>query len=289
MYIDSHGDKRYKIGLHTHTSFSDGRKTVEEASEIYKNSGYDAIAVTDHWVYHGEDTVNGLLLLSGTEFNTGDNRTENGNMHIVGVGMSGDHGITRQMSRQEIIDRINASGGIAILAHPDWSLVSPEFASSLHGFSAIEIYNTVSDCGESFRPYSGYFIDIMANKGYILPLVADDDVHYYDGSDECKSFVMVKAERLTKENILDAIKKGDFYSTQGPELLVNRDGRHITVECSPADRICFVSNLAWAPHRCLRDKGRTHAEYDAVNGESWLRVEITTPSGDAWSNIISFD
>ncbi len=288
MYIDSHGDKRYKIGLHTHTCFSDGRKTDLEAAEIYKSAGYDAVAVTDHWKYYDERIVNGLLLLSGTEFNTGFNQTEKGNMHIVGVGMSRDHGIEKTMTRQEIIDRINASGGIAILAHPNWSLVSPEDAESLHGFSAVEIYNTVSDCHENFRPYSGYFIDIMANRNYILPLVADDDVHRYDG-DECKSFIMARAESCTREAILDSIRKGDFYATQGPELLVERNGKHITVDCSPADRVCFVSNLAWTSNRCLHEKGRTHAEYDAVNGESWLRVEINTPFGDAWSNIIRFD
>lgn len=289
MFIDSHGDKRYKIGLHTHTTFSDGRKTLEEAAEIYKNAGYDAVAITDHWKYFAETEMNGLLLLSGTEFNTGANRCENGNMHIVGVGMSADHGIENTMTRQEIIDRINASGGIAILAHPYWSLVPPEDAYSLHGFSAIEIYNTVSDSHESFRPYSGYFIDMLANKDYVLPLVADDDVHYYDGSDECKAFIMARAESCTREAILDAIKKGDFYSSMGPELLVERDGRHVTIDCSPADRICFASNLAWAPHRCLHEKGMTHAEYDAANGEKWLRIEINTPDGDAWSNIIRFD
>ena len=48
MFRDMFGNNRMKINLHTHTTQSDGRRTPEEAAKIYKDAGYDAIALTDH-------------------------------------------------------------------------------------------------------------------------------------------------------------------------------------------------------------------------------------------------
>ena len=48
MYKDIFGKTRQKVGLHIHTTNSDGRATPEESAEIYKAHGYDAIAFTDH-------------------------------------------------------------------------------------------------------------------------------------------------------------------------------------------------------------------------------------------------
>ena len=44
MFTDLTGKTRLKIGLHTHTTLSDGHKTPEEAAAVYKAAGYDAIA-----------------------------------------------------------------------------------------------------------------------------------------------------------------------------------------------------------------------------------------------------
>lgn len=88
--------------------------------------------------------------------------------------------------RQEVIDAINDCGGMAVLAHPYWSLNTKEDVEALHGFSLLEIYNSVSDVHQSVRPYSGYLVDVLANDGYVLPLIATDDTHYYDGTDDTK-------------------------------------------------------------------------------------------------------
>ena len=48
MYTDMMGVKRLKVNLHQHTTCSDGRKTPQEAADIYRRAGYDLIAITDH-------------------------------------------------------------------------------------------------------------------------------------------------------------------------------------------------------------------------------------------------
>ena len=93
MFTDLTGKSRLKIGLHTHTTLSDGHKTPEEAAAIYKAAGYDAIAITDHWVYGEGGEIGGLTILSGCEYNVGGVDEWTGvheTYHIVGVGMTRD-------------------------------------------------------------------------------------------------------------------------------------------------------------------------------------------------------
>lgn len=42
--------KWFRGNLHTHTTLSDGRYTPERAAALYRDAGYDFIALTDHWV-----------------------------------------------------------------------------------------------------------------------------------------------------------------------------------------------------------------------------------------------
>ena len=289
MIIDKNGNKWFKVGLHVHTSRSDGVFSPEAAARRYKEEGFDAVALTDHWIHGDEGELEGLKILSGCEYNLGAADTAVDVIHIVGVGMTSPLDVPRDISRQELIDKINEAGGIAILAHPAWSLNSTQQIESLHGFSALEIYNSVSDVCQSFRPYSGIIVDLLANDGYILPLVATDDTHYYEGEDDCKSFVMVRAESLTRENILNAIRNGDFYASQGPELYTRREGNKIIADFSECVKACFMSNSAWGAGRVHKGECLTHLEYELVPFEKWVRVEVYDKYGNtAWSNIFDF-
>lgn len=288
MYQDMYGNIRYKVGLHIHTTASDGKVSPEESARMYKEAGFDAIAITDHWKYHGEDELEGLYILPGCEYNLGASDTSVDVMHIVGVGMAHDPEIIREnASRQDVIDAITAAGGIAILAHPAWSLNTPEHAEALSGFAAVEIYNTVSNVNQSSRPYSGYFVDLLANRGTAYPLIATDDTHYYKGEDDTKSWIMVKADDLSRESILTAVKNGDLYATQGPELHVHREGDKLIADCSPCVMIDFLSNAAWGPDRITRGENLIHAEYLIKPHDKWVRVEVHDENNNyAWSNIV---
>ena len=287
MFKDMFGNRRYKIGLHLHTTRSDGRVSPEECAKIYKAAGFDAIAITDHWKYADEQELCGLKIFSGCEYNMGASDTTLDVMHIVGVGMDTDPGLIREgCTCQEIIDAIQRSGGMAIFAHPAWSLNTVEQAKALCGFGALEIYNTVSDVCQSNRPYSGYIVDLLANEGLTYPLIATDDAHYYGGDDETRSFIMVKADRLCKDDVLRAIKNRDFYATQGPELHVRREGDTLIADCSECVSLAFMSNSAWQPDRMQRGHV-THAEYKIKPIDRWVRVEVKDKDGRyAWSNVI---
>ena len=288
MIKDMYGNVRFKIGLHIHTTLSDGRKTPEESAKIYKDAGFDAIAITDHWKYHSDDEISGLKIISGCEYNMGGGDTSDCVMHIVGLGMNYDPEIDAETAtRQQVIDAINNAGGLAVFAHPAWSLNAPKHALELNGFGATEIYNRVSECGQSDRAYSGYFVDLMANEGVIYPLIATDDTHYYDGNDETKAFIMVKSDSLDVEDILSAIRKCDFYATMGPEIHIERKDDKIVCNCSECVKIVFHTNAAWCPDRVYKGEKLTCAEYGIKAFDKWVRAEVVDKDGKcAWSNII---
>ncbi len=282
MYTDKNGSKYYKVALHLHSTVSDGGLTPDEIALLYKENGYDAIALTDHRHCGESKDMNGIHIISGVEY---DNDESTGTMHIVGLGMSRDPMVNESDCRQTIIDKIGAAGGIAVLAHPAWSLNSISDAKKLNGFSATEIYNAVSEAGQSLRAYSDQFVDMCAVNEMYLGIFAVDDAHYYHGTDNCRGWVMVKADELTDKAIVEAIKNHDFFASQGPMLSVKREGDKLIIDTSPCDVIAILSNCAWLPNRVVRGEGVTHHEYTFTKNEKWARVEIRDGDKRAWSNI----
>ena len=297
MFVDMLGKSRLKIGLHTHTTLSDGRKTPEEAALIYAREGYDAIAITDHWIYGREREIEGLKIISGCEYNFGGGNTKKGVYHILGIGMTSDPEIpedwqhlvkTSTQKAAEAIKMIKQHNGIAVLAHPAWSLNNHSQILKLGHFDALEIYNSVSEHGMSDRPYAGLIADMLATDGIVVPLLATDDTHYYDG-DQFGGAVMVEATDFDSQSIVRAILAGRFYSTQGPEIHIRQTAADkIRVICSPAEKIVFLSNLAWTQGRVVRGENLVEAEYTVNPDETFVRAEVTDAAGKkAWSNIIS--
>lgn len=144
MFTDAFGKTWYKGNLHTHTTNSDGAYAPEKTIALYKSKGYDFLALTDHW-FHGEGRQEeNFLLLNGTEFDVGSTVQE-GIYHIVGIGMEKAPALTKRapgLSAQKIIDEIHNVNGIAILAHPAWSLDRASEVAKLYGIDGCEIYNT---------------------------------------------------------------------------------------------------------------------------------------------------
>lgn len=288
MTKDMFGVNRLKVNLHMHTTRSDGQKSLEEAAEIYKNAGYDLIAITDHWNFRPSDELCGLRTISGAEYNIGGGDGCGGVYHIVGIGCDCKPNLNETASAQEIIDEIHKCNGFAILAHPAWSLNTIAQTEFLHGIDATEIYNAVSEAGESSRAYSGDFVDTSACSGRYYPLIADDDTHFYDGSDETKAWIMLEGTLDSSDSeLLESLRQGKYYATQGPEIHISRNGDTVTVHCSPAVRISFFSNAVWAPKHCHRGQSLTTASCSIQPWEKFIRAEVTDAQGrTAWSQIL---
>ncbi|MBO5036803.1 MAG: PHP domain-containing protein [Clostridia bacterium] len=285
MYTDMFGKSRAKIGLHIHTTVSDGRKSPEEAAKMYKEAGFDAIAITDHWNFGKQTVLSGLNILPGVEFDI--IQPEFKVFHIVCLCADKEPtGLTKMSSAQQVVDEIHACGGLAVLAHPAWSLNTPDDILAVNGFDATEIYNSVSNVGMSFRPDSSLIVDMLGYEGRYYPLLATDDTHYYDGCDNFVSFIMAECDPSDPESVKKAIKEQRFYASQGPEIHLSRDGNTFRVDCAPVEKIVFASNQPWC-RRVFDGNGITSAEYTPLETERFIRAFVVDKDGKyAWSNII---
>lgn len=292
MYKDKFGNNYLKIALHLHTTVTDGQKTPTKVAKIYKEAGFDAIALTDHWVYGESTEIEGLPILSGCEYNLGGSDTSVDVMHIIGVMMEKDPKIKRSTAtRQSVIDKINEAGGLAIFGHPAWSLNTLDDAKALKGFGGVEIFNSISECDQNVnRAYSDYFVDMCANNGIYYKILATDDAHIYGGDDELRGFIYVKCGEVKREKIIEAINKGDFCASQGPIISAEIKDGYLIIDCSEASTIAVTSNAAWLPERVIKGENLTHYEYKIRPIEKWVRAEAIDKNGKkAWSNIFTSD
>ncbi len=289
MYKDKNGDLWYRGNLHTHTTVSDGAHTPEETNDIYRKLGYDFIALTDHWKY-GEGTENdpsGLLVLSGAEYNYNGSDVLAGVFHVVGFGTERDPEITPADGVQGAIDKINACGGLAILAHPAWSMNTYDMLMPFRGLFATEIYNSVSGLPRNCRPYSGIIVDQLAARGYVTSLVADDDTHFHTG-EQGMSYIMVNLGKnpLTRDNLIDALRRGRFIATQGPFFDCVREGDEIIVRTeTPVKHVTFFTNLPWENQRNVVANGERiyEARFTLHTGVTFVRPEIV-----GWDGKVGF-
>ena len=278
MFIDKSGKKWWKGNLHLHTTVSDGRKDPEEAYRIYREAGYDFIARTDHWQYGTEQIADGLLVLSGCEYDSG-RIASSGIYHILSIAAAEEPILTHGAGPQEIIDAIRRADGYAVLAHPAWSLNTCEQMMALTGYDATEIFNSVSGFPHNCRPDSSLLVDQVASRGRFPGLVADDDVHFYTESEVCRSYIFVQAEECTREAILASLRAKRYFATQGPRLFVKKEDDRIVVECDPVRQIVFYSDQAFIWDRTRSGEALTGAVHRIHANETFVRVEVCDAEG----------
>ena len=293
MYLFDNTMPVYKGNLHLHTTRSDGRLAPEDAISLYQTMGYDFLAVTDHWTGGIEGFHKNMLLLGGTEL---DFYLPNQVLHMVCLGLKETSiaALSRNNTPQEAIDATTGDGGLVILAHPAWSLNTPDVIAELNGVTAAEIYNTVSGMPwNGDRADASNLLDIVASNGRTMNFVASDDAHFYNG-DQCRAFIMVQAASLTRDAVYEALKAGRFYASQGPrfeEIELIDDA--LRVVCSPVERILFYSNLPYVANRCRTGSDMRRAIYERVvhanSRDRYVRCQIIDKDGNsAWSNPIVF-
>ena len=275
-----------KGNLHMHSTRSDGRLSPDEALRFFQARGYDFVALTDHWRPCEAGSFHGMTVLPGVELDAEPDGDQVA--HIVGAGFDPEKLALpgAGAGAQALIDAIRAADGIAILAHPAWSMNTVDFILSLKGLSAAEIFNTFSGIPwNAGRADSSCILDLAATKGAVLPLVASDDCHCYAG-EQGVSRTMVNARDSSVEAITGALRDGRFFATQGPLFSqISVDGRYVTVECSPVDRVVFYSNIQWSEHRCFSGQNLTFVRYRLEEAERYIRVELIDRFGRrAWSS-----
>ncbi len=286
----------YRGNLHTHSTESDGRFTPQQVVELYRNQGYDFLSLTDHfspqWDYQITDTSElgggGLTTIIGAELHT-PGLASGAPWHIVAVGLPLDFAATSaNETGPELAARAAAAGAFVGIAHPAWYGLLPDEARSLEAAHAIEVYNEtcklLNDAGDSW-----YLADMLLAEGRRFSAYGADDMHgTHEGRpDAFGAWVWVRAESSESQALLDALKAGDYYTSQGPLIHdISLDDGGISVACSPASAI-YVTGRAERSYR-LHGHGLLEAHFPIDLFEnSYCRVTVVDEAGKrAWSNPI---
>lgn len=277
--------------LHGHSTGSDGALGPDEVCARYAAAGYDFVAVSDHFMArYGHPVTDtrgarqkGFTTLLGAELHAP--ATSGGDIwHIVAVGLPPNFAATGEGETGAALARRAAEAGAFVaLAHPHWSQLTLQDGLSIEAAHAVEVYNNKSAI-EVDRGDGLVLWDALLHAGRRVFAIASDDSHWH-GPDAFGGWIMVRAAEATPEALLDALKRGAFYASQGPEIRhVSRDGDALEVRCSPAASIIVAGPGPWRA-RELGD-GLTRARLPlAPELGGWRRLIVRDAAGRrAWSN-----
>jgi hypothetical protein len=200
-----------KGALHVHSALSgDGTMTIAELARLYRQRGYQFIALTEHAEDLDETAVEilksqscensdeRLRIIPGLEFSA------HGELHILGPGVTR---LFPQDDRLAVIEHIHAQGGLAILAHPrriGWNCPP----NVVRVIDAVELWNVGYD-GKflpSAKALGGFAAMRQVNPGLLA--VAGHDLHrresFYDVALE------MHVPRLSTEAILANLRSGRY-------------------------------------------------------------------------------
>lgn len=183
-----------KADLHVHTIFSDSVITLKDLIFYAKQSGLNAVAITDHNCVEGAAQFakeTDFLIIPGIEVSS-----KHG--HIVGLNVH--NVIQRGLTADQTVDRIHQAGGIAIACHP-YALLKGSLGKNVSAkFDAIEVVNGCAiPFGRSVKK-AQQIAEILK-----LPCVGGTDAHY--GPQIGHGYTIIDAEPNV-DAIIEAIRAG---------------------------------------------------------------------------------
>ena len=295
----------WRGNLHTHSTCSDGTLSPADACRLYREAGYDFVAITDHfrakYGYPLTDTrplrSPGFTTLLGAELHApgvtvpggpATDRAANREWHIVAAGLPpGFAPPGPRESGPELARRARAAGAFVGMAHPAASLLTLADAQTLDAAHAVEVYNALA--AHEDRADSWHLTDVLLSRGHRLGAYAADDAHFQSRDPRpCAAWVQVRAESLDPAALVAALRAGHYYASTGPlihEIGVD-DGR-ITVGCSPAARVIVTGSV---PGKRVTDGTELTActlPLDMFANSPYIRVTVVDAAGGrAWTNPI---
>lgn len=295
--------KMLKGGLHCHTTRSDGKVAPDEVIRLHKKNGYDFLAITDHrnynYINYAPET--GITIIPGMEF---DNTIDRGygcrHFHTVCIGPAKEDGnkfeqdvvlspgkAADQFEYQSFLDEAHENKNLTIYCHPEWSTTPAKYFEKQKGNFAMEIWNSGSAINCDMDTDAAYWDELLGQSIKIYG-VATDDGHALN--EHCNGWVMVNAENNVND-ILRALKAGEFYSSCGPEIYdFYVDDATAVIECSAVAKIRLQSDKH--PTRMVKseDGSLTRAEFDLKHWAGpylYIRFTVIDKDGNkAWTNPI---
>ena len=231
-----------RCALHAHTTRSDGELEPEALAAHYERAGYDVLAITDHWKRTEAPSNDSLLVLPSVELNCILPGGRDG--HVLGYGIAADADLAALGAEYADLERtaefIHGHGGVAYLAHPYWTGVTPAALELPENVAGIEVWNAGCEL-EVGRGLSSVHWDELLEAGRRCYGLATDDSHH-PGFDSDRGWTWLRVQERTPAAVLAALSSGLFYGSSGPRLHgVDVAGDEVEVRCSPARSVTLVS------------------------------------------------
>lgn len=291
-----------RCALHAHTTRSDGELPPDALVAHYERAGYDVLAVTDHWVRTEARSTERLLVVPSVELNCILPSARDG--HVLGLGVEAEPDELAGLAAEyadlaRTADWIEAHRGVAYLAHPYWSGVTPGSLELPANVAGIEVFNAGCEL-EIGRGLSSVHWDELLEAGRLCPAIATDDSHH-PGFDSGLAWTWVRARERSRDAVLAALAAGSCYGSHGPAIHdVCRNGETVEVRCSPCRAVTLVSDKTIGSavnsgRLGYRHRGTTlaesdeglvlHARLELPPAAAHARVEVTDAAGrKAWAN-----
>ena len=181
------------VQLHTHSTASDGSLSPPEVVALYKDRGYNAVALTDHDVVSAFKSPPGIIVLNGIERTV---RDVYGQYHRVEISAGRER--------------------FKIVAHPAYNtpMTAEAFTRRMQDADAFEIYN--GNVGAA---------DAYVRQG--LMAVAVDDMHSPGQAGAGAVFVYSLPDA---ESIVKALQAGDYYWARPGRVKINPELREQSLD-----------------------------------------------------------
>jgi len=296
----------YKANMHCHTTVSDGRYTPQETKEKYMAQGYGIVAFTDHDVLRAHDylsddsflAINACEVAINRKFSKNASWDRLSTYHLNLYATRQDMTVTPPLPKLDyndteginryIADRVN-EGFLVCYNHPYWSLQTFEQYSKLRGCFAMEIYNHNCEVNDGCYGYAPQVYDEMLRNCGNLYCFSTDDNHNAATPesadyDSFGGYICVSSEGLGYSDVIESLKNGNFYSSQGPDFKeIVLDNKTLNIKCSP----CKLIAVYTVGRKCYVKTGEdiTQASFELSGDEGYVRIMIRDKHGkDANSN-----
>ena len=292
--------KWYKGNLHTHTINSDGDSTPDDVVRWYRERDYQFLVLTDHNYLTSVDGLNAVhgaddkfLVVKGEEVTT---RVGTKPIHINGLDVSRlvepPAATTVLDMMQRIVDGIRDARGVPSINHPNFGwAITPDELGQVQRTRLFEVFNghpTVNNLGGGGVPGLEETWDRILSSGKLLYGLAVDDAHSFKRPEDPtaprpgKGWVYVRSARLEARALVEALERGEFYSSTGVEMAsidASATALSLAVKPEPASkyRIQFIGRQG----RVLSEATTPSASYTFKGDEGYVRAKVLESNGKA--------
>lgn len=293
----------YKGNTHTHTINSDGDSTPDEVVRWYRENNYNFLVLTDHNYLTKVEGLNALhgaddkfMVIKGEEVT---NYFNDKPLHINGLNVESlvkpQTGTTVAEVLQKSVNGIREVKGVPHINHPNFSwAITTEDLKKVENYKLFEIYNghpMVNNLGGGGKPGLEEMWDTILSSGKLLYGIAVDDAHNFknladkNASLPGKGWIYVRAAELSPKSILEAIEKGDFYSSTGVELTDYQvSEKEIIIKINENKYSKYRVQFIGKDGKVLSESINNPAVYQFKGNEMYVRAKIIESNGKfAWT------